>query len=86
MVIVRHSTPLFVLASMNWTNRQSVDYDVKVDVNKTACSYLKQFDLKDHVILRCVTETAESFWICACPYSVEPKAIEYSPASNRQCE
>ena len=51
MIIVLLSTPLFVLASMNWSNYHPVDYEVKVNVNETACSYLKQFDLKDRVML-----------------------------------
>ena len=51
MIIVLLSTPLFVLASMNWSNHHPMDYEVKVNVSETACSYLKQFDLKDHVML-----------------------------------
>ena len=51
MIIVLLSTPLFVLASMNWSNHHPVDYEVKVDVNETVCSYLKQSDLKNHVLL-----------------------------------
>ena len=51
MIIVLFSTPLFVLASMGWSNHHPVDYEVEMNVNETACSYLKQFDLKDHVML-----------------------------------
>ena len=47
MTLVLLSTPLFELASMNWLNHHTVDYEVKVDVNKTVCSYLKRFDIKD---------------------------------------
>ena len=50
-IVVLLPTPLFVLASMNWSKSHPVDYEVKVDVNKSACSNLKQFDLKDHFIL-----------------------------------
>ena len=51
MTLVQLSTLLFVLASMNWSNHHPVDFEVKVDANETACSFLKQFDLKDHVML-----------------------------------
>ena len=34
---------------MEWSNNYPFDY--VMEVNQTACSYLKQFDLKDNVIL-----------------------------------
>ena len=34
---------------MEWSNNYPFDY--VMEVNQTACSYLKQFDLKDKVIL-----------------------------------
>ena len=42
---------VFVLASMEWSNNDPMDYEVKVEANQTACSFLKQFDLKDNIIL-----------------------------------
>ena len=49
IILVSLSTPLYILASMEWSNNYPFDYDM--EVNQTACSYLKQFDLKDNVIL-----------------------------------
>ena len=49
IILVSLSTPLYILASMEWTNNYSFEY--VMEVNQTACSYLKQFDLKDNVIL-----------------------------------
>ena len=43
------STPLYILASMEWSNNHPLDY--VMEVNQTACSYLKRFDLKDNIIL-----------------------------------
>ena len=34
---------------MEWSNNHPFDY--VMEVNQTACSYLKQFDFKDNVIL-----------------------------------
>ena len=36
---------------MEWSNNDPLDYEMKAEANQTACSYLKQFDLKDNVIL-----------------------------------
>ena len=36
---------------MEWSNNDHSDYEVKVEANQTACSYLKQFGLKDNIIL-----------------------------------
>ena len=36
---------------MDWSNSDPLDYEVKVEANQTACSYLKQFDLQDSVML-----------------------------------
>ena len=49
IILVSLSTPLYILASMEWSNNYPLDY--VMEVNQTACSYLKQFDLKDNVIL-----------------------------------
>ena len=48
-ILVSLSTPLYILASMEWSNNYPFDY--VMEVNHTACSYLKQFDLKYNVIL-----------------------------------
>ena len=42
---------MHILASMDWSNNDPMDYEVKVQANQTAWSYLKQFDLKGNVIL-----------------------------------
>ena len=49
IILVSLSTPLYILVSMEWSNNYPFDY--AMEVNHTACSYLKQFDLKDNVIL-----------------------------------
>ena len=49
IILVSLSTPLYILASMEWSNNYPFDY--VMEVNQTASSYLKQFDLKDNVIL-----------------------------------
>ena len=49
IILVSLSTPLYILASMEWSNNYPFDY--VMEVNQTACSNLKQFDLKDNVIL-----------------------------------
>ena len=49
IILVSLSTPLYILASMEWSNNYPFDYVMEVD--QTACSYLKQFDLKDNVIV-----------------------------------
>ena len=49
IIFISLSTPLYILASMEWSNNNPFDY--VMEVNQTACSYLKQFDLKDNVIL-----------------------------------
>ena len=52
--------PVFVLASMEWSNNDPLNYEVNVEAYQTACSYLKQFDLQDNVMQLCVTETENS--------------------------
>ena len=49
IILVSLSTPLYILASMEWSNNYPFYY--VMEVNLTACSYMKQFDLKDNVIL-----------------------------------
>ena len=49
IILVSLSTPLYIFASIKWWNNYPFDY--VMEVNQTACSYLKQFDLKDNVIL-----------------------------------
>ena len=49
IILVSLSTPLYILASMEGSNYYPFDY--VMEVNQTACSHLKQFDLKDNVIL-----------------------------------
>ena len=49
IILVSLTTPLYILTSMEWSNNYPFDY--VMEVNQTACSYLKQFDLKDNVIL-----------------------------------
>ena len=51
IILVTLCVPVYILASMEWSNNNPMDYEVKVQANQTACSYLKQFDLKDIVIL-----------------------------------
>ena len=58
IILVSLSTPLYILASMEWSNNYPFDY--VMEVNQTACSYLKQFALKDNVILSCATEMEKS--------------------------
>ena len=47
IILITHRAPVYVLASMEWSNNDPLDYEVKVEANQTACSYLKQFDLQD---------------------------------------
>ena len=49
IILVSLSTPLYILASIEWSNNYPFYY--VMEVNLTACSYMKQFDLKDNVIL-----------------------------------
>ena len=49
IILVSLSTLLYILASMEWSNNYPFDY--VMEVNQTACLYLKQFDLEDNVIL-----------------------------------
>ena len=49
IILVSLSTPLYILESMEWSNNYPFDY--VMEVNQIACSYLKQFALKDNVIL-----------------------------------
>ena len=49
IILVFISTPLYIFASMEWLTNYPLDY--VMEVNQTACLYLKQFDLKDNVIL-----------------------------------
>ena len=36
---------------MGWSNNDLLDYEVKMEANQTACSYLKEFDLQDNMML-----------------------------------
>ena len=36
--------PVYILASMEWSNNDPLDYEVKVEAYQTACLYLKPFD------------------------------------------
>ena len=49
IILVSLSAPLYILGSMEWWNNYPFDY--VMEVNQTACSYLKQFNLKDNAIL-----------------------------------
>ena len=49
IILITLCIPVYVLACMEWSNNE--DYEVKVVANQTACSYLKQFDLQDNVLL-----------------------------------
>ena len=51
IILITLCLPVYVLASMDWSNSDPFDYKVKVEANQTACSYLKQFDLQDSVML-----------------------------------
>ena len=51
LILVTLCIPVFVLENMSWSSYDSLDYEVKLEANQTACSYLKQFDLKDNTIL-----------------------------------
>ena len=51
IILITHCLPVYVLASMDWSNNDPLNYKVKVEANQTACSYLKQFDLQDNVML-----------------------------------
>ena len=51
IILITLCLPVRVLASMDWSNSDPLDYEVKVEANQTACSYLKQFDLQDSVML-----------------------------------
>ena len=51
IILITLCAPVHVLASMEWSNNDPLEYEVKVEANQTACSYLKQFDLQDNVML-----------------------------------
>ena len=51
IILITLCAPVYVLVSMGWSNNDPLDYEVKVEANQTACSYLKQFDLQDNVML-----------------------------------
>ena len=51
LILVTLFIPVYVLAGIEWSNHYPMDYEMKVESNQTACSYLKQFDLNDNVIL-----------------------------------
>ena len=51
LILVTLCTPVYVLAIMEWSNNSPLDFEVKVEANQTVCPYLKQFNLKDSVIL-----------------------------------
>ena len=51
IIMITLCLPVYVLASMDWSNSDPLDYEVKVEANQAACSYLKQFDLQGNVML-----------------------------------
>lgn len=51
IILITLSSPIFVLSNMKWSQYHPLDYQIKVDPNQTACSYLKQFYLTDNVII-----------------------------------
>ena len=51
LILVTLCALVFVIATMEWSNNYHMDCEVKVEVNHTACFYLKHFDLKGNVIL-----------------------------------
>lgn len=51
IIVITLSSPIFVLASIDWSHDSPQDYHAKVDANQTACSYLEQFYLTDNVII-----------------------------------
>ena len=53
IILITLCAPVYVLASMGWSNNDPLDYEVKVEANQTACSCLKQFDLQDNVLSVC---------------------------------
>ena len=50
IIMITLCVPVYILASMEWSNNDSVDYEVKVQAIQTACSYLKKSDPKDNVL------------------------------------
>ena len=51
IILITLCAPVYVLASIGWSNNDLLDYEVKMEATQTACSYLKQFDLQDNVML-----------------------------------
>ena len=51
IILITLCAPVYILASIEWSNNDPMDYEVKVKANQTACSYLKQFALKDNLVL-----------------------------------
>ena len=51
IILITLCAPVYVLASMKWSNNHPLNYEVKVEANQTACSYLKHLDLQDNVML-----------------------------------
>ena len=51
IILITPGISVYVIASMEWSNIGTLDYEVKVEAYQTASSYLKQFDLKDNVML-----------------------------------
>ena len=58
-ILITLCAPVCILANMEWSNNDPFDFEVNVQANQTACSYLKQFDLKDNVILSVCHRDAE---------------------------
>ena len=50
-ILITLCAPVYVLASIEWSINNSLDYEVKVEANQTVCSHLKQFDLQDNLML-----------------------------------
>ena len=81
IILVPLSTPLYILASMEWSNNYPFDY--VMEVNQTACSYLKQFDLKDNVILSVCNRDGE-IMLAICLFLNQMATIRGIPLNLRQ--
>ena len=81
IILVSLSTPLYILASMEWSNNYPFDY--VMEVNQTACSYLKQFDLKDNVILSVCNRDGE-IMLDICLFLNQTATIRVIPLNLRK--
>ena len=81
IILVSLSTQLYILVSMEWSNNYPFDY--VMEVNQTACSYLKQFDLKDNVILSVCNRDGEII-LDICLFLNQTATIRGIPLNLRQ--